>query len=309
MASAHARLELAAAVSPLSRPHLDGAVRSGRVLAAFPTALYLALDAHDHVVPVLTRDALLLPTGLRLACTSRDVRWGVEPGDDVPVGGGQVVLPAMTVVGVRALRPSRVGLPDGPSRVEVPAHAAALRSQHPGEERFARSREVLAEAGVSQALRELGADLARSVLAGTDVTRSLRGLVGAGQGLTPSGDDTVCGVLLTLRGLGVTGSAFERLRAGVVAALPRTTSLSASLLRAAADGYALPEVVRLVRAVLADDAARSATCLPAVLAAGHTSGADLVAGLLGTLDATAPHSSPSFSLNRPLTQPEGAHRG
>ena len=71
--------------------------------------------------------------------------------------------------------------------------------------------------------------------------------VGAGPGLTPSGDDVLCGVLLGLR-LHPRGSsplAAELWRA-VEPRLTATTSLSAALLREAAEGYAVEPVVRLL---------------------------------------------------------------
>ena len=79
---------------------------------------------------------------------------------------------------------------------------------------------------------------------------------------------------------------------GLDSAVDRTTSLSAALLAAAHRGYAVPEVVRLVDAVLdavldvhadGDDTLRAA--LPDVLAIGHSSGRDLVAGVVGALRA------------------------
>ncbi|HRA27720.1 DUF2877 domain-containing protein, partial [Ornithinibacter sp.] len=76
--------------------------------------------------------------------------------------------------------------------------------------------------------------------------------------------------------------------AGPVAAAVRerlgsTTAVSAALLDAAADGYAAADVVALVDAAVARDAAAVARVLPAVLAIGHTSGADLVIGIAAAL--------------------------
>ena len=95
-----------------------------RVLAAFPTCLYLDLGAHERVLAVLASDAVALPIGIRLALPSTEVRWGVEPGAHVVVGEGRVCLPRADVVAVRPLRPGLVrpaargagrGLPRFPS--------------------------------------------------------------------------------------------------------------------------------------------------------------------------------------------------
>jgi hypothetical protein len=75
----------------------------------------------------------------------------------------------------------------------------------------------------------------------------------------------------------------------VRARLGTTTSISAALLAAAVDGWAAPPVVRvLVR--LARDPRRNPLDpvdrdVRAVLAIGHTSGADLLTGVVATLDA------------------------
>jgi hypothetical protein len=250
------------------------------VLAAFTTALYLGLGRHDAVLPVLASDALLLPTGLRLAAPGTQVRWGVAVGDTVEVGGGRVRLPGLDVRAVRQWRPARVpSTPGTPLRVPAPA--------------------VLDAVGDHTLIRQ-ATEVTSLALAGTPLGPAVRALVGAGSGLTPSGDDTLCGVLLTLRRHG-RPEALARLAAAVTARDVATTSLSASLLRAAAQGYAVPQVVRLVtatatatEATATDPTAPSgpdhdalAAALPDVLAVGHTSGADLVAGVAGALAALA----------------------
>ena len=108
MASAAHSSVWPAAASPLLAAELAAAPRGARVLAAFPTALYLLLDRHDRVLPVLADDALRLPTGLRLGLPSRALDWGVRAGSEVLVGDGRVRLPQRDVVALREWRPSRV---------------------------------------------------------------------------------------------------------------------------------------------------------------------------------------------------------
>ncbi|WP_207555907.1 DUF2877 domain-containing protein [Intrasporangium flavum] len=278
-----------AAVSPLVAGTVAGAVRPCPVLAAFPTCLYLGLGAHADVLAVLASDALALPIGLRLAEPSSTVRWGVAAGDTVLVGAGRVRLPHAEVVASRLARPARV---------------------RAGARRVGAAR-LLPEPGV---LGELVAELVADALAGRPVESGVHGLVGAGRGLTPSGDDALCGALLALVAGSSTGSdagaaagrALSRVRTAVRSALGRTTSLSAALLVAAGDGYAVPEVARLVTALQAGPGAASSAAdtgpapavaaavtdlLAPVLAIGHSSGHDLVSGLAGALlalDASDP---------------------
>ena len=283
MAQTSAPADWPAAASPLVAEALQAPPRPARVLAAFPTALYLQLDRHELVLPVLAEDALRLPTGLRLALPAREIDWGVEPGSHVSVGGGRVRLPRCDVVAVRAWRPARV------TAAAQPLDASAL----------ARSIGALDTATEGAVLRELTADLTCAALAtpvrAGRVARLTAGLVGAGRGLTPSGDDALCGVLLAVRAAGAPAQALAALSAAVTGSLAATTSLSASLLLAAAAGCAVPEVATLANAVSRGDEAGIDEALPAVLAIGHSSGADLLAGLAGALDAllqTTHHPEP-----------------
>ncbi len=305
---------LPAAVSPLVAAEVAGAPRRCRVLAAFPTCLYVDLGAHERVLAVLASDAVALPIGIRLALPSTEVRWGVEPGAHVVVGEGRVCLPRADVVAVRPLRP---GL------VRPAARGAGTASDLP-------------EPGV---LGDLAHDLTAAALAGRSPEAGVRGLVGVGRGLTPSGDDALCGVLLTLAAVDVPEA--RRARSAVVAAvrsaLSRTTSLSAALLVAAGEGYAVPGVARLVTLLVgAGSIGRNDRPEPVpgggprgsvrplgpstdptsltnlsdlvgrVLAIGHSSGRDLLSGVSGALRAV----DTLLPVSRPHPHPrEGAHRG
>ena len=116
-------------------------------------------------------------------------------------------------------------------------------------------------------------------------------LLGLGEGLTPQGDDVLAGLLVTLHAATATRPMACRL-GDVVAgqAATRTTTLSAALLRDAADGFAVPALVDLVdalhetgRAVPTGRPTTHRTLADAVvplLAVGHTSGAALAHGVL-----------------------------
>ena len=295
---------LPASVSPLVAAAVSGRMRRCRVLAAFPTCLYVDLGAHERVLAVLAADAVALPIGLHLTARSQQVRWGVEPGDDVVVGAGRVQLQRLDVVAARIRRPERVR--------PVP---------------WAVSRNGLATGRVTggadpDVLAELAHPLASDALAGRPVDAGVRGLVGAGRGLTPSGDDVLCGVLLTLAAVedARAGLALSAVRTSVGACLGSTTSLSAALLVAAGAGYAVPDVVRVVTlAVAAGSGDRQhprergttphranvlspdpAAALDRVLAIGHSSGRDLVSGIAGALRALDDSLDPTH---------EGATRG
>ncbi len=97
-------------------------------------------------------------------------------------------------------------------------------------------------------------------------------LVGAGDGLTPYGDDVLCGWLAVYR---AAGHASAEVDAAVRDRLHLTTSLSAALLDCALHGEVIPEFAAYVVALGTEDEAGAADALRAV---GHTSGAGLLEG-------------------------------
>ena len=265
-----------AAVSERSAALLDGQPRRATVLGAFRTALYLQVGGHAQVLPVVTPGGLRLPTALAVATALPTVGWGSQPGDEAVVGGGEVRLPGLTIRAVRTWRPQKV------QQVMTAAGGPGFLATH--------------LAPLRLAWRATSRTLAEGLLAGDlrSLPDRVSTLVGAGPGLTPSGDDVLCGILLGLR-LHPRGSTsrVDRLWADVEARLTTTTSLSAALLTEAAQGYAVAPVVRLAQAlggpgvdpVGGPDTTPVADAVQAVLAIGHSSGADLLGGLAGCLDA------------------------
>lgn len=113
-----------------------------------------------------------------------------------------------------------------------------------------------------------------------DATRleaAARRLAGLGGGLTPAGDDYLAGAMLRAWLDGPEPDAF--CRPVVAAAAPRTTLLSAALLRAAARGECSAPWHRVLAAL--ESGAPLPPAVDAILAHGHTSGADALAGFLG----------------------------
>ena len=216
---------------------------SARVVGVHPSCVYVVTA--DELVTLEAADALGLPCSVRLGVDrSRRPFAGVRLGDRAVVGGGRVVAGPLTipVVRWRLQRRPRRG-PFAEARVEA---LARLMAAHP---------------------------------APVPVDGSVRDLLGLGPGLTPAGDDVLAGMLVAVHSC-------EDLRAPLAAettrlAPGRTTTLSAALLRHAADGAALPAVLDVADALTGHgsdaDLARALTRLVAV---GHSSGAALAHGLL-----------------------------
>ena len=262
---------------------MSGPSQQGLVLARFPTALYLSVGAHHEILPVIASDALMLPTAVRLSAAGRELGWGVQPGDTVTVGRSEVLLPTMHVRVVREWRPARVR---AVSELADPGLLSELADMV--------SCQLLSDPVRTSGLVEQAAAVCRAARSGDDaqVRSGTRLLLGAGQGLTPSGDDVLCAVLLVLCGVG-DAPAVAILGAAVQDRWTATTSLSASLLDAARKGYAVPDVATLVERALRGDLAGAREALTSTLAIGHSSGQDLVSGLAGSLRALADTPSPA----------------
>lgn len=260
--------EVPGAGSPLRRAVLAGPPRQALVLASFPTALYLLAGHHHEVLPVLASDALMLPTGTRLSAVGRDIVWGVGPGDFVTVGDAGIALPGWRIRLVREWRPARVHAVSGLADAGLLSELADSLSSH-----------AAAPSLVDQASAVCRAARRRD---DAGVTQGVRHLLGAGDGLTPSGDDVLCAVLLVLGGLG-DEAALTVLGETVQKQWAHTTSLSASLLAAARSRYAVPQVAALVRSSLGGNLAGVSESLASTLTIGHSSGRDLVAGVAGCL--------------------------
>ena len=104
-------------------------------------------------------------------------------------------------------------------------------------------------------------------------------LVGHGDGLTPYGDDVLCGWLAIHRAAGVPTPALDD---EIRRLLPRTTKLSATLLDCAMRGEVLPEFAAYVASLGTERQTDAEATLSAV---GHTSGAGLLEGARWALAA------------------------
>ncbi len=148
---------------------------------------------------------------------------------------------------------------------------------------YRRRQGVAVPAGFSARLARGAALFLRGLAAGeTAVCRDgARALAGVGPGLTPAGDDFLLGAMygLRVREGGEAARYWSELIAGTAA--PRTTTLSAAWLRAAAQGEAVAAWHDFCRHVTV--AGRWETAAQRILRAGHSSGGDALAGFTAVL--------------------------
>jgi hypothetical protein len=108
----------------------------------------------------------------------------------------------------------------------------------------------------------------------------VRSLAGAGGGLTPAGDDFMVGAMLAVWA-GLYGPDVESMcRPIAESAFPLTTTLSAAYLRSAAQGECAWLWHTLFETLIGSDMDTARSVIQTLMAVGHTSGADALAGFM-----------------------------
>ncbi len=269
------------------------ATTTARVLNVFDRACNL-LNQDDAVLALVTSERGLTPFGLVVAAEERTPFRGLPANSPVRVDqrNNRLTIGALLIdYSAAALWEARPAWPalvhlfrDDPARL---AHLAALASEVelPGS-LLDLLRPVAGDTALTQALlaraRQGAWTLAQglAVLDSDQAALGARTLAGLGGGLTPAGDDFIVGALLAAWA-GLYGTGVEQLAAAVVAAAaPRTTTLSAAYLRAAAQGECSAHWHALFEAQLRDDWPATRAAMQSLVSIGHTSGADALAGFL-----------------------------
>lgn len=208
-----------------------------RALAAFPAALYVESPAGVA--------ALVAP--------------GVQAG---PIHAGLDRRPPAVAPG-DTVRVDLTGMAPWAGLLPEPA---ALRAAIP------LAVEALGPLARRSAVPTTRASAAIAALEADDLASVASAIGGAGQGLTPAGDDALAGLLLARRAL--RGDPQEAIARAV-----RTTAISAAFLTWAARGQSLQCVHDLLMAASARDACAMHAAAAALGAVGHTSGCDIALGL------------------------------
>ncbi|MDQ1738225.1 MAG: hypothetical protein QOH56_4476 [Pseudonocardiales bacterium] len=254
------------------------------VLGCFPTACYLEL-ATGEVVAVLTSDAVALPIGIILDTPS----WHFSLADwtgPARISADSAVWIGEHVVHLAAVRDVELAFIGTPQPAALTWLDRWLAPVLP-------VLELPAAAGPG------------SGAAACEPAELVRDLLGRGPGLTPSGDDLLCGLIAGGRLFGRHTDAHRNEIGRILRNRPRaTTSLSRQLLLRACAGEGIRELVELGRALCmpaapADsvdphsvDLHRAAAALTAI---GHTSGVALTTGMLAAATLTAEPVGPVVS--------------
>jgi hypothetical protein len=249
------------------RELLAGPARPGALVHAGRDATYV--DVGDRCVGVLSRRAVHVPCGIRTTLDSLPL---LAPAATVLAGNGVLAIGSLRVRVARLVDTT----PPSWFRDSSPALLAPRPSR---DRRWLRCalgslRTTVANELPARALDDLRAGDPAAVHA----------LLGRGSGLTPLGDDVLCGWLATTRLLADPGR--PAVAAEVLRLAPgRTTRFSAELVACAVEGETIPEFRRLLAALAAGTGVDDA--LADLVAVGHTSGAGLAHGCLLALDRAA----------------------
>lgn len=269
-------------------PALPSAPARLRVRRTFGSTLLLEIEDCPFLAALAPPAAAGLPHAVALSEAADFGAWPVRAGNAGRLEEGFLELEGEGYRARVSLRKARRRPRRAMPRVAEPGPALAacleeLARIQEGKGCALRIGAVAAAGGSRDALGEaLGraAGALASAAAARDIEGArvaVAGLVGLGEGLTPSGDDFLCGMLAAASGA---APLFDALADAVVDCLGRTNEVSASLLALAAAGYYPERLVDLGEALRDGDATRALGRLRAVCGLGHSSGSDLAAGYL-----------------------------
>ena len=256
---------------------LVGPTRSAWVIATTTHATYLEIADTDRTMLCLaSAGAVRVPCALVLGGRTMPPQEPV--GTPARVGGNHLTVHGASPISFHVRRWWRPPAPTGLGKVPPARLTAAVRWL------TGLVADPLDEGG-----RDAVVELVESVTARGLPDPAVARLLGRGPGLTPTGDDVLAGVLVTLRALGspAAGSIARAVLAGTPGA---TTPVSAGLLRHAVEGRCIPQLADVLTALgatavgdPASPADSGSGALPravgALLAVGHTSGAGLLHGV------------------------------
>ncbi|MGL4496822.1 MAG: DUF2877 domain-containing protein, partial [Beijerinckiaceae bacterium] len=264
-------------IGPVAARILACGARNGKVIAVFDRSLHISIggDVICLVAPALGHGPLnILVDGLDVA--------RVRVGAHVCVDAERLCIEGLAVLQWRAAplwQPAAVDASKLRASGALISHlcAQARRCAVPGSLLCSED-----ESGpvdwTRRAARKRIAVL-RNWIESPTGTAPVADLVGLGNGLTPAGDDYIGGVLLAAHALGA-----PAIIAGIecaLATLPNnaTTPLSFALLKAACEGIAHESIHALLHALAIGAQARAVAEMKKIIAIGHSSGSDTLAGM------------------------------
>jgi hypothetical protein len=258
------------------------------VHSVYARAINLEMEGWDLLAAITGPGGEGLPQAIALDMEANFLGWELGRGDEGFFDAGFLRLRGREVsIEVELLGSRREG-PEDPPRIAAlgPAFEAAVVQL--AKEQSIRSCDLrigallFGEVGfgtiMGERLTASALSLADAARIGGDLCASVRRLVGLGPGLTPAGDDFLCGFLAaancSARALvAAIGEAAEE-------GIPATNEISGSLLRCAARGLFPRDLRRAAEAIALEEEAEAAQSIRRFCSLGHSSGADTASGFL-----------------------------
>lgn len=282
--------------------------RRCRVHSLFRAAIYLEIEGCDYLCFLARTSGAGLPCAIALSdgaashCLLDFLDWPLEVGatgfideDALVLGGGDPFcsvmlrgaerggrepLPAVRRLGI-AFRASVDELSRAQARLGCDLGIGSLLA---GES---------PSTAMGRALASSARKLGDAASAGGDVVHAVGALIGLGAGLTPSGDDFLCGFLCAAgciaaepRGAADSPAADPRraqawaIGRAVEDGAAATGAISASFLKCAARGFFPRDLNMAAASIAADDRFAAAASIGSLCDMGHSSGADTATGFL-----------------------------
>lgn len=267
----------------------------GRVHSVFARACNLAWG--DRLIAVVHPEQGMVPGGIVVEATAPP--WDFRPGEPVAWDGGRrrlagartaIDLAGAAVWENRPALPAIAGEADLLERLDLVT--GLIQAEGRGELARLLTGGSPAPAGGSglswsQYAWVPIAEVLRHLAAGDGVRAAhpLPSLIGLGEGLTPSGDDFVVGLLAALHygreGLDPSqAEAGRRLAREAARLAPGTTPVSASYIRQAAAGRFSEQLEAAALAILSPEGEGVAEAARRLIQTGHSSGTDSLVGLV-----------------------------
>jgi hypothetical protein len=310
----------AMSIGPAATEAFSASRGSVRVHSIFPSTANLEVDGADFLVTLTGPAGAAWPHAVSLR---RELDFGSLPLDIGDRGrldalrlllvtrGGDVEVDFRTAARpVMRILPEITGLDIGgafhDAALSLAEHQAAVSSD-------IRIAAILAPGsfpapGSGKSAASMGATLCMLARTLFDAARdkaleslscSAAALIGAGRGLTPSGDDFLCGFLAAARSArprvvgeqAAAASIDHTLCRSIQDGIPSTSLISASFLRMAVRGYWPGPLADLAVGLAGGDKVGTRGALRRLCAFGHSSGADIATGFLSGLYALLPGSA------------------
>lgn len=251
------------------------------------SALFFSAPGGGPIVAALVAGGEDLPRSVRVDGPVDFRSMGLVPGDDARLcdsaltvsSGKAFLLVSIPGEGLKSPRPrtdrpepkDRHGRARNPFATASPPPAFGCGSLFADRLNHARLELELSFAMDGAKAMHCGADGANALC------EAVVGLVGLGPGLTPSGDDFLCGFLAATRR--TNPEVVRELCDAISSSLGRTTDVGAFFLNCAADGLEPPCLTVAADAVADGDNPAAQASLVRLYSIGHSSGSDMAAGL------------------------------